>query len=93
MLYNKPLFSERHLDLLRDLHKAVRDFCGMVAAVGCSSFALPALLPTVSGKAAGIGEIRPAGHTLVHNLVDLADFPLLRLVKSMVQRLDRKSVV
>lgn len=50
MLYNKPLFSERHLDLLRDLHKAVRDFCGMVAAVGCSSFALPALLPAVRVK-------------------------------------------
>ena len=59
----------------------------MVVAVRCRSFTLPALLPAVPGKAAGIGEIRPASHTLVHNLVDLADFPLLRLVKSMVQRL------
>ena len=59
----------------------------MVAAARCSLFSLPAFLPAVPGKAARIGEIRPAGHTLVHNLVDLADFPLLRLVKSMVQRL------
>ena len=44
-------------------------------------------MPAVPGKAARIGEIRPAGHTLVHNLVDLADLPLLRLIKSMVQRL------
>ena len=27
-LCNKPCLSERHLDLLRNLYKAVRDFCG-----------------------------------------------------------------
>ena len=78
-------FSERQLYLLRDLRKPVGDIYRLVVAVRCCLFTLPALLSAESGEHPRIGEITPASNTLVHNLVDFPNFPLLRLVKGMVQ--------
>ena len=38
-----------------------------------------------SGKHSWVREVPPAGNALVHNLVDFPNFPLLRLVKGVVQ--------
>ena len=76
---------EEKFVLLGYLHKPVRDFVGRVAIVRCCLFTLPALLSAESYEHPRIGEITPASNALVHNLIDLPDFPLFRLVKSVVQ--------
>ena len=45
----------------------------------------PAPLSAVLGKDAGIGKRCPALDAVVHDFIDFPDFPLLRLVKGMVQ--------
>ena len=42
-------------------------------------------MSAVLGKDAGIGKRRPALDAVVHDFIDFPDFPLLRLVKGMVQ--------
>ena len=82
---NGPSFSEWKLHLFCDLHKTVHRFFRRVAGVRCRVFTLPALLSAIFGKHSWVLEVPPAGNALVHNLVDFPDFPLLRLVKGMVQ--------
>ena len=80
-------FSEWKLHLFCDLHKTVHRFFRRVAGVRCRVFTLPALLSAVFGKHSWVLKVPPAVNALVHYLVDFPDFPLLRLVKSMVQGL------
>ena len=87
---NEVGFSERKLHLLCDLHKSLRNFFGSVAGIRCRGFTLPALLPAVFREHPGIGKVVPACDTMVHNVVDLPDFPLLRLVKGVVQGFPEK---
>ena len=82
---NGRSFSEWKLHLFCDLHKTVHRFFRRVAGVRCRVFTLPALLSAIFGKHSWVREVPPARNALVHNLVDFPDFPLLRLVKSMVQ--------
>ena len=80
-----PDFSERKFHLFCDFHKSVRRFFTPVVSARCRGFPFPALLPAVSFKYPGIGEILPSRDTVVHDVIDLPDFPLLRLVKGVVQ--------
>ncbi len=80
-----PGYFRRKFHLLRDFHKSVRRFFTSVVSARCRGFPFPALLPAVSFKYPGIGEILPSRDTVVHDVIDLPDFPLLRLVKGMVQ--------
>ena len=82
---NGRSFSEWKLHLFCDLHKTIHRFFRRVAGVRCRVFTLPALLSAIFGKHSWVREVPPAGNALVHNLVDFPDFPLLRLVKGMVQ--------
>ena len=82
---NGRSFSEWKLHLFCDLHKTIHRFFRRVAGVRCRVFTLPALLSAVFGKHSWIRKVPPAVNALVHNLVDFPYFPLLRLVKGMVQ--------
>ena len=83
-------FSERKFHLLCDFHKSLRDFFGSVAGVHCRGFTLPALLPAIFREHPGIGKVVPACDTMVHNVVDLPDFPLFQLVKGVIQGFPEK---
>ena len=52
----------------------------------------PALLPAVSLKYPGIGEILPSRDTVVHNAVDFPDFPLFRLVTGVRAKKKQETV-
>ena len=57
---------------------------GLPESVAGFSRSQPFCLP-YSENILGFGKVPPAGNALVHNLVDFPDFPLLRLVKGVVQ--------
>ena len=82
---NRLHFSEGKRHLFRDFLKSFRDFFSSVADVRCFRFTLPALLPAVFREHTGVGKVIPARHAMVHDVVDFPDFPLLRLVKGVVQ--------
>ena len=56
-----------------------------IADVRCFRFTLPALLPAVFREHTGVGQVIQARHAMVHDVVDFPAFPLLRLVKGVVQ--------
>ena len=83
---NSPCISKRELHLfgffLRQFRKAVQRICS-----GCHDLVvtLPAFLPAISGKMPWICELLPAHNGVIHNIVNFTDFPLLRLIKWMIQ--------
>ena len=80
----RAVIFRMELHLFCDLHKTVHRFSdGLPESV--AGFSRSQLLSAIFGKHSWIREVPPASNALVHNLVDFPDFPLLRLVKGMVQ--------
>ena len=77
-------FSEWKLHLFCDLHKTIHRFSDGLPESVAGFFTLPALLSAIFGKQPCLGNTA-SRNALVHYLVDFPDFPLLRLVKGMVQ--------
>lgn len=83
---NLSLFFKDKLHLsgifLCQLLKAICPVSGQNISIGCT---FPAFLSAIAGKTSGILKCLPSGNRVVHNIIDFPDFPLLRLVKGMVQ--------
>ena len=82
-ILSDPFFGKLQLAafFLRQLHKSTFVAGDFVAGTG---FPFPAPLPAVPGEHPRIGKRLPAGHSGIHNLVDVVELPPLRVVKLLV---------